>query len=234
MKFNLPFQVVDPAISGIISREILRQKISLVRASKKQLKEMAKVAKEIKAHGIPRYFVRKKLPDGLGHGIFLHPSSKPILKGQVIAPYSGDAFIAPDSHDDDSAYVFELIADARLTKEEQALLSPKLSYRAGRRYSINLDALKKGNFTRYINHSGAPNIVAHQVHIPSNDLGVPPSPLHIVYFAKKIIRPGEQLLVSYEEGDKSYWGPMKVEPHPIYPRTFLLTEELTLYSKRPS
>jgi SET domain len=226
MKFKLPFQLADETVTGIISREIKKQKITVLRASRKQLKEIAEIAKQIQKAGLPEYLVCKKLPQKLGHGIFLHPRSKPLLKGRVIAPYSGVVSIDPQNAPDDSAYVFGLIADVYLTKDEQALLNKKLSYRAERLYSINLDALKNGNFTRFINHSDTPNVIAHLVRVPANDLGLAPSPLQIIYFAKKTIHPGEQLLVSYEEGEKSYWTSIGVKPVPITPKTFQLNRAL--------
>jgi hypothetical protein len=229
MRFKLPFQLADPAINGIISREIRKQKISVLRASQKRLKEIAEVCSQVQRSGLPKYLVRKKLPQGLGYGIFLHPAAKPLLKGRVIAPYSGVVSISPKHQPDDSAYVFELIANVRLLKQEQSLFSKGLSYQSNRLYSINLDALKKGNFTRFINHSETPNIIAHLVRIPANDLDLTPSPLQIIYFVKKKILPGEQLLVCYEEGEKSYWTSFKEKPVPVNPQTFRLNHSLKVY-----
>ncbi len=229
MKFKLPCQVGDQNISGIISREIKKQKIGVLRASKKDLKEIAAVSEEIRKQGLPKYLVCKKLPQGLGHGIFLHPEAKPIPKGHVIAPYAGELSLDPqNSQEDDSAYVFEMIGDIHLSKKEQLLLDKHHSYHPRRLYSINLDALKKGNFTRFINHSEKPNVVAHLVRIPSNGLDLAPSPLQIIYFAKKTILPGEQLLVCYEEGEKSYWGSLKIKPVPVTPKSFQLNRSLQL------
>jgi hypothetical protein len=97
---------------------------------------------------------------------------------------------------------------------------PPLSSR--RLYSVDLDADKKGNFTRFINHSEKPNIEAQFVKIPSNKLGISPGSCEVIYVAKKTIHPGEQLLVCYEGDDKSYWGALKIKPFPMTPKTFVL------------
>lgn len=222
MKFKLPNQVGDQGLFGIISREIKNQKIFVARASKTHLKQIAEISRRIQQDGLPEYLVRKRLPQGLGHGIFLHPEAKPILKGQVIAPYAGEVSLVPQKQPDESAYIFELIAEIRLSKQEQSLVNRGLPYHPRRLYSLNLDALKKGNFTRFINHSETPNVVANLMRIPSNELGLVPSPLQIIYFAKKTILPGEQLLVCYEDGEQSYWNSLKLKPVPVSPKTFQL------------
>ena len=221
MKFKLTRQViVGPYAVGIISREIRRQKVPIFRASQEDLKEIVAVVAAIKQRGLPKYLVCKKLPQGLGRGIFLHPKAKPILKGQVIAPYAGEVSILPQNMPDDSAYAFAVISDILLSKKTQALLNPHLPYHPRRLYFVNLDALKKGNFTRFINHSEKPNVVAHLVRIPPNAYNLSSSPMEIIYYAKRTIHPGEQLLICYEDGEKSYWGPLDIEPFPMTSKTF--------------
>lgn len=231
MKYKLPSQICDPNIYGIISREIKKQKIGVLRVSSKDLEEIATISRSIESLGIPDNLVMKKLPQGLGYGIFLHPGAKPIPRGSVIAPYSGEVLLVPQRQDDGSAYVFEMIANISLTKQEQQVFSKKLPFHPRRRYAINLDALKKGNFTRFINHSEKPNVVAHLVRIPANKWGLAPAPLQIVYFADKTIYPGEQLLVCYEDGGKSYWNPLGIKPLPVTPKTFQINRALELVNR---
>ncbi len=232
MRFKLPFPLVDQSISALIISEIKKQKLSIPRTSKEVLHQIAKIAEEIKRTGLPKYLVCKKLPRGMGRGIFLHPKAKPLLKGDVIAPYSGIVTVSPQNAPDDSAYIFELIGQFRLSKEEQAHFSKRIPYHPRRLYSVNLDALKRGNFTRFINHSDTPNVVAHQVQIPANPLGLPPCPLQIIYLAKKTIHPGEQLLVCYEAGEKSYWTSADFQPVPVNPKTFQIDDALHLISRK--
>ena len=232
MNYKLPFQIIDPEICGIISREVQKQEIEVYCASRKHLKEMAAVALQIRTRGLPAYLVRKKLPGPLGDGIFLHPDAQPIAKDKVIAPYAGVVKLEPQSKPDSSAYTFELIGDIHLSKEEHRNLIAGVLFHSRRLYGLSLSAERRGNFTRYINHSEKPNVVAHLVQIPDNPYGMHPAPLQIVYFAKKIILPGEQLLVCYEDGEKSYWNSLQVKPFPMTPRTFMLDESLQLKSPR--
>jgi hypothetical protein len=222
MKFKLPSPILNQEMRNIISRAIHKQKIYVLCANKKKLKELADISRCIIKDGFPKNLIRKKLPDGLGYGIFLHPQAKPILRGQIIAPYSGEILFVPQNIPDDDLYAFEPLWNIRLTKEEQSLFDHKRRYHPRRLYSMHVDALKKGNFTRFINHSDQPNIIAEFYRIPSNSYGLDPSPIEVIYLAKKTIRPGEQLLVSYEGDDNSYWNALGIEPLPITPQTFQL------------
>lgn len=229
MKYKLPRQKIAQDLNEIISREMKKQKVIATRATKNNLKAIAEVSKEIEDLGLPKHLVRKKLPGGLGHGIFLHPEAKPILRGQVIAPYAGLVSLLPQNDGGDSDYAFSLISNITITKNEQLRLDPRTRFHPRRLYSLDLDADKMGNFTRYINHSGKPNISASLLRVPAkNDYGLEPSQLEIVYVALKTIRPGEQLLVCYEDGEKSYWGVLKIKPAPITPQTFQLDSSLNL------
>ena len=231
MEFNLPRSEIIQKLKELGSKKIKQNRIYVPRATKKNLKELVVILEEIEKHGLPKHLVLKKLKKDLGHGIFLHPEAKPILKGEVIAPYSGEVFIIPQNQEDSSDYTFSLISDLLLTREEQLYWDPKKRYHPRRLYSIDLDAYKKGNFTRYINHSGKPNIEAHFLRIPANTLGLLPTPFELLYIAKKTIRPGEQLLVCYEGEDKSYWGALKIKPFPMTPKTFQLNSSLEIMTR---
>jgi hypothetical protein len=228
MKFKLARPVVSQELCKIISREIRRQKVSLLRTNKNNLKEMAKVCGTIKKRGLSTNLVRKKLPGGLGYGIFLHPKARPILKGQVIGPYSGKAYLVPQNFTDEALYAFETLSDILLTKEEQSRFDRDHKYHPRRLYALYVDALKKGNFTRFINHSDCPNLISDLYRIPKNSYGVTPSPIEVLYLAKKTIQPGEQLLVCYDGDNHSYWGGTGIKPVPITPQTFRLTSSLKL------
>lgn len=229
MKFTLARQIMSPEVAKIVAREVRKQGLNLLRATRKHLQEILAVSKEIEKNSLPSYLVRKKLPHDLGHGIFLHPKARPIPRGHVIAPYSGEVSLLPQNREDDATHAFGPLSDMHLKKEEQKRLDKRNRYHPNRLYAIKLDALKKGNFTRFINHSDEPNIVAHLVRIPKNTLGMEPSPLEVVYFAKKKILPGEQLLVCYEAGeDESYWGVLKIKPLHMTPKTFRLNSALKL------
>lgn len=221
MKYNLPRAIIEPEMAKIIVREIRAQKMPVTRASAKQLKQIAEVCRIIEKEELPKHLVCKKIK-GMGYGIFLHPKAKPILKGEVIAPYSGRVTFFPQNESDDSGYAFSPLLDIHLSKEEQKKFDPKRRYHPRRLYALDIDAIKEGNFTRFINHSEKPNVEADPMKIPPNRFGLEPSPLEVIYLAKKTIRPGEQLLISYEGEEKSYWNSMGIKPVPVTPRTYLL------------
>lgn len=220
MRFKLARQQISEELCALASKKIRQNKIYIPTATKNHLIDIAAIGKKIQKKGLPKHLVRKKLRGKLGYGIFLRPNAKPILKGEAIAPYSGEVSLVAQNAEDDSDYIFSLITDLLLTKEEQHLLDPGIRYHPRRLYSIDLDAEKRGNFTRFINHSEKPNVEAHLLRIPANSLGLKPAAFEIIYIAKKTIRPGEQLLVCYEGEEKSYWGAKKIKPFPMTPKTF--------------
>jgi len=229
MEFRSSRQEIDQKLSDFLKVKIKEKKIYVPLISKKNLKELLLVGEKIEKEGLPSYLVLKKLEKKLGHGIFLHPEAKPILKGEVIAPYTGKVLIAPQNQGENSDYTFYLISDLHLTKEEQAIWNPTQAYHPRRVYSIDLDAEKIGNFTRFINHSQKPNLEAIFYRIPATlDRG---AGFEILYVAKTKILPGEQLLVSYEGEDRSYWGAIGVKPFPMTPKTFQLDASLKLKKK---
>ena len=229
MEFKLPRLKISQILNHFASKKIKKQKIYVPRITKKNLNEIAAITRVIERGGLPKYLVLKKLKGKLGHGIFLHPEAKPILKGEAIAPYSGEVLIGPQNFGESSDYMFSLITDLVLTKEEQRLLDPKAKYRPRRVYSIDLDADKQGNFTRYINHSEKPNVEALLLKIPANSVGLQPAPFEMIYVAKATILPGEQLLVCYEGEDKSYWSALGIKPFPMTAKTFRIDSTLKIY-----
>lgn len=225
MRYRLTRQTIDPEIIPIVNKGIKSQKIPIPRLSKAKMASLAAVCQQIAKNGLPGYLVCKKLGGKLGYGIFLHPNAKPIVRGQIIGSYAGETSLIPQNQSDDSDYAFSLIADLRLTKQEQMIFDPIRPFRPNRLYALDLDAAKKGNFTRFINHSDKPNVEAHLLRVGPNSLGLEISPLEIIYIAKKTIRPGEQILVCYEDEEKSYWGVLKIKPFPMTPQTFRVVSD---------
>ena len=54
-------------------------------------------------------------------------------------------------------------------------------------------------------------MVAYLCRIPAVH-GLAPAAIEVIYCVKKTIRPGEQLLVSYEDGENSYWKAFGIKP----------------------
>lgn len=232
MKYKLPRPKISPLIIEIITKAMKEQDYKPQRISKKAMTELKKVMQVIKKQGLPDHLVLKKLPDPMGWGIFLKPDAKPILRGSLISIYGGEAMIYPQNITDESAYSFAPIDDIKLTKEEHKLIDKKNKFSPRRHYSYNVDAERKGNFTRFINHSESPNIEARLLEIPKNSLGIETSPIEVVYFAKRTIYPGQQLLVSYEDGEACYWSVLNIKPVPIVADTFTLNEQMKLVDHR--
>lgn len=230
MEFKLPRQILPKEIKKIISRELQRQQLTIPSAPKKTVKELADIFKIIETQAMPPHLICKKLPHDLGHGIFLRPNAKPILRGSVIAFYAGEVSIVPqNNYEDIGDYAFAPLSDMKLTKEEQQLYHKNSKFHPNRLYSLKLDALDKGNFTRFINHSDKPNVVAELLAITSNNrLGLASSPIEVVYLAKKKILPGEQLLTCYDGEDQSYWGGSDITPFQMDPKTFRLNASCAL------
>lgn len=229
MKYRLANSIFTQEITEIVSSEIKKQKISLSKLTRNHWHQISDVKKSIEKDGFPKNLVCKKLSNDLGYGIFLHPDAQPLEKGQVIAPYAGELSFEEQNNPDDSDYAFALIDDIHLTKDAQMLVNKKNKYHPRRLYCLKLDASKNGNFTRFINHSDEPNVIARLVKIEDNPHGIPSSPIEVIYFAKKTILPGEQLLVNYEDGDDSYWD-KDMKPFTMTPKTYKLSSSLELIS----
>jgi hypothetical protein len=232
MKFSLPRPIYSEALSELIAKIVDEQPWDIPILSKAKLKELEKSTKEITSFGVPKRFIKKKLPSSLGHGIFLSPNAAPIEAGELIASYAGVLSIVPQNLADDGDYAFAPVSDFHLLKQEQAIWDPSRPYRKNRLYSLKLDARKQGNFTRFINHSSHPNLFSQVVLIRPNRFGVLAAPAEILYMAKKTIQPGEQLLISYEDGEKSYWG--SIRPFSMTPRTFRIDWAKKLYLAKQS
>lgn len=229
MKYKLPRQIIKhPNIKEIVDRELERLECLLGEASKKNLKELALVLESITKSGLPDYLVLKKISNKIGHGIFLHPDAKPLTKGQIVGPYSGILSIEVENKEDDSAYAFSLLDQLHLTKEEQKALNSKIKFIPTRKYMLNLDASKVGNFTRFINHSITPNVEAMIMAIPENKVGIEEMPIEVIYVVKKKIIPGEQLLICYEDEKATYWEAYGIEPIAMNPQTYRLDKSLNL------
>lgn len=226
MNYKLPRQLFSSELNKIISRKSRGQRSA--NASQRNLREMAAVVRDIEASGLPKRFILKRLPGKLGRGIFLHPLAQKIVKGTVIAPYAGELSIVPQNVEDNGDYAFAPVENFYLNREEQRVWDPKRRFHPRRIYALKLDALKRGNFTRFINHSSRPNVEAMTFAIPRNRLGLTPAPVEIVYLAKRDIEPGQQLLTCYDGADGSYWGVMGIEPFAMTPKTFQLSPAFRL------
>ncbi len=231
MKYNLPRQVSRLDLKPIIEREIKKQEIAVMTLTKKQQEELNTIVEVIEAKGLPEYLIRRKLPHNLGHGIFLHPGKDPLPRGRLIVPYSGEKEIVPAEYEG-GHYAFTPLEKIYLSREEQAFLDPTIAYKARRSYTLKVDALQRGNFARFVNHSSTPNIEARLCRVPKNSFGLRASPIEVIYFVSKRILPGQQLLVCYEGEENCYWNEEGIKPFPMTPSTFQLSSDLKIISEK--
>ena len=141
--FQLPRQKVSDALNRFLPEMMKRNRVHVPPASKSQMLAIAEVSRKILLSGLPNNFVLKKLPKKLGFGIFLKLDAKPIARGQVIAPYTGEVLLCPQNEEGSSDYVFALVTDLTLTKSEQQALDPKHRYHPRRLYAIDVEPLRK-------------------------------------------------------------------------------------------
>lgn len=220
-RYRLPGPVLPPEWHALVQRELRRQKEKMRRLTPFQLRTLKVLLTSISKNELPPYLKRKKLPHALGHGIFLCPKAAPLRKGQIIGLYTGIPLFVPKNDPEESLYAFEPLSDILLSKDEQQKWDSTRQYHPRRLYSLYIDAVKTGNFTRFINHSEKPNLRAELVQIPPNSYGIPTSPLEVLYIVDTPILPGEQLLISYDGDEHSYWKNLDIKPWPLFPRTFL-------------
>lgn len=222
-KYRLPQAVWSDAEQVLIRRELDRQNVAVRRLSKDKLGELVAISGAVARVGLPKHLLCVKLPEPLGYGVFLRPDAEPLVRGALIGIYSGKVRIVPQHMPDDALYAFEPLSDVHLLKEEQKWWDPKRVYRGKRAYSIQVDADRVGNFTRFINHSEEPNVRAELITIPKTQKKLAPSALEVLYIACRTIHPGQQLLVSYEGDDDSYWSALGIKPMPVVASTFSLS-----------
>ena len=143
MNYKMPFQIPDDQIDAIVIREAKKQKLKFKSLSLQHLKALADVGGDIQKWGLPKHLLRKKLPYNLGDGIFLHPDAKPLLKGSLVAVYTGKRCIVPQNLLEDALYAFEPLSDMHLTKQEQHFFDPRARFHPRRLYCIHVDAQKQ-------------------------------------------------------------------------------------------
>lgn len=112
-------------------------------------------------------YVIKKVNPLVGHGVF---ATKAIGELSYVGEYAGIVRKRRRWKDSSNEYVF--------------------SYVIGPHDTVwVIDAKERGNFTRFINHSYEPNLTSKWIIV--NNIA------HVVFFANRLILPGEQLTYDY-------------------------------------
>lgn len=118
------------------------------------------------------------IDDTVGYGVF---ADEDIIRGQYVAEYTG-AMVNEEYINEHQPFDLKY----------SWTVMPPIYCAAPKKFVV--DALNEGNFTRYINHSYDPNVLALVVYCQNE--------WHMIYVACKEIKMGQQLLVDYGKG---YW-----------------------------
>ncbi len=180
-------------------------------------KKIEQTNQEIIRFGIPSRFHLAQVKEIQG-GIFLKPSSAPIEIGDFIGIYTGAYELVEENYTKETAYAYDLLQGLKLTAKEKSHIKDKRrSYPKNQEFAIQTNALKQGNFTRFINHSSlAPNVEAVISKMPDGKM-------EILLFALQRILPGDQLLSNY---GGQYWATLKIIPHDLTPASYTLDSSL--------
>jgi hypothetical protein len=185
-----------------------------LRVSKKLLKTIEKTNQEIEKNGIPSNLYLAHVHKQVQFGIFLKPDSACIEVGEFIGTYTGRYELVEVDTTKETAYAYDVLQGFHLPKKSHCYVKDrKKSYPKNQEFAIQTNALKEGNFTRFINHSSlAPNVEAVVSKMPDGRM-------EILLFALKKIRPGEQLLSNY---GGQYWAALGIIPNDMTPSSYKL------------
>jgi hypothetical protein len=199
-KHNLLFSKETLQIKVLLRQHMQNRSTIALFVSKRLYKIILEKNKEITSGNIPSNLQIARVHPKVGMGVFLKPKEESIEVGSFLGVYAGVKELVEENPGFTSAYAYN-IAKGVLCGEDQ------------NRYSIQVNALNTGNFTRFFNHSSLkPNIKPLLSKLPGGRV-------EILFFALKKIRPGEQLLVDY--GDR-YWQVLNLTPVNMIPTSFML------------
>ncbi|KAI5825621.1 SET domain-containing protein [Schizophyllum commune Tattone D] len=139
-------------------------------------------------------------------GWALFNGTQAIPAGHYVGSYVGEVLTATEADErerqycaSDRRYLFPLDFHY-LTKAPR---NSKL-YEQSKRV---IDSKRAGNYTRYLNHSCEPNLIAIPVYVRLTEEDLP----RIAFFTSRIIRPEEELCISYSSADIEEEGSEPIE-----------------------
>ena len=191
-----------------------------LKVSSKLYKTILKVNEEIVSIGHPPNLQLAYVDPTVNTGVFLQCKEKPIQRGTFIGIYTGHYELVEGDIATGTSYAYDVAQDISLQKKDLVHLTyPQKSLEKKISFSIQTNAMNKGNFTRYINHSSLNNNIEAVV---SKFLD---GRIEVLLFALKKIAPGEQLLSNY---GGQYWKALGVIPDDMSPKTYLITSSGSL------
>lgn len=128
------------------------------------------------------------------YGVFTEIDLQP---GDMVSEYTG--ILCRDEADEENGYIWDYPTVIYQT-------IPGKKRRKKIKYCV--DALRAGNFARFINHTQRKyQNVGIQI-VPRNNMW------HVIYVAQKVIKKGQQLLTYY---GTQYWRDRQIVPHSLKP-----------------
>lgn len=217
-QFTWPFSQATPWLETFIQKKAKAlPKSEALSLSKKAYKEILRCAQAIQKQHIPPHLHLAFVHPLVETGVFLKKGEKCIQKGELIGVYTGVYELVKADALYNTAYAYDVLQDIKLRKSSLSHVlippDPKEPITTAEEYSIQTNAQEAGNFTRFINHSSIdPNVEAIVCKLPENRI-------EIVLFARKKIRPGEQLLSCY---GGQYWRALHIIPNNMRPTTYTI------------
>ncbi|MBM3206997.1 MAG: SET domain-containing protein [Chlamydiae bacterium] len=191
--------------------------IDCPKASKDLLKRIDKYQSDLKTYGIPPFLELKEVNEYMQTGVFLKPDAKGIKKGSFIGIYTGEYEIVLETETKGNHYAYDVAPGISIQKGLLKFVRSKgKNLSTKEKYSIQTNAVNKGNFTRYINHSSV------DTNIEAMTRKLPDGTIEVCLFTTKKILPGEQLLSSY---GGQYWSVLPIIPEPIYAKSYTLSSD---------
>jgi hypothetical protein len=221
-KFKLLFSEGAPKVEELLHHYVKKLPSSgALKATKKLLKEVSKVSEGITASDLPTNLELALVNDQVDTGVFLKPDYKSISAGTLIGVYTGIYELVPADLSSCNSYAYDVMQEIRLKKSElKNVTRHDKPLDTEQDYSIQTNAIKTGNFTRFINHSSLqPNIEAIVTKFPD-------SKIEILLFSSRKINPGEQLLSNY---GGHYWKALHIIPTDMSPSTYMLNSSHKAY-----
>ncbi len=164
--------------------------------------EFSSYETDLATHGIRPNLAIREINDQIGRGVFLKEDAEVIPPNTFIGLYAGTFQISHVDEEISSSYLFTVIADLELSRQEIGLVGGSTADRNC--YYLEVDGAEQGNFTRYLNHADEKdaNLKVLYVRLPNGSI-------QIGFWTRKTIQPGDELLLCY---GKAYWSSKGVEP----------------------
>lgn len=225
-KYNLIYSTGKKEIVALLKKQS-KKKINkeLEHLSAQTKKALQKYKQALETQGIPSNLHIALISAKLDRGVFLRPKAKPILPGDFIGIYTGTLELVPSGDETNNLYSYDAAQHIKLSKEQLSLVTGHKKVDSKEEFSIQVNASKSGNFTRFINHSSS------ETNVEAIATIMPDDTIEIILYALTKILPGDQLLSNY---GGAYWRALSFIPDDVKPDTYVLGANGKLSLLHPS